>query len=164
MRGKGIAFLKNRYFTFNIIIIILVFGFSIYHFNNTLYGNDKESIIKVIKSIEGYGDEPIEILGIKDLGDVRIVGFLYNNRPGYIEFHKNFMENYKWKSIEVRHDETLISFFPNLPQNVTPKLMYVSSYENKITKLQVDVNGHLVEQKFPTNKALIIWVDIPQTD
>lgn len=108
---EGIKFLKKRNLIFFIIVIILVVGFPIYHFNNTLYGNDKESIVKVIKSINGYEDKPIEILGIKDFNDVRIVGFLYNNRPAYIEFYKNNKGNYKWRSIEVRQDETLSSFF-----------------------------------------------------
>lgn len=139
-------------------------GFLIYHFNNTLYGNDKESIVKVIKSINGYGDKPIEILGIKDFNDVRIVGFLYNDRPAYIEFYKNKRGNYKWRHIEVRYDETLSSFFLVLHNNISPKLMYVSSHQNKITKMQVEVNGQKVEQQFPPNKASITWVDLPQTD
>lgn len=41
--------------------------------------------------------------------------------------------------------------------------MYVSSYENKITKIQVDINGQIVEQEFSPNKASITWVDFPQT-
>lgn len=84
---EGIKILKKRYFTFFIILIIGVAGLSIYHFNNTLYGNDKESIVKVIQSIKGYGGKPIEILGIKDFNDVRNVGYLYNDSPAYIEFY-----------------------------------------------------------------------------
>lgn len=156
--------MKKRSLTFFIILVILVVNFSIYHFNNTLYGNDKESIVKVIKSIKGYGDKPIVILGIKDFDDVRIVGFLYNDSPAYIEFYKNTFGNYKWSSIEVRHDETLSGFLPYLPNNIRSKLMYVSNYDNKITKIQVDINGQLVEQKFLPNKASITWVDFPQTD
>lgn len=161
---EGIKILKKRYFTFFIILIIGVVGFSIYHFNNTLYGNDKESIVKVIQSIKGYEDKPIEILGIKDFNDVRVVGFLYNDSPAYIEFYKNDVGNYKWRSIEVRHDETLSSFSPILPNNIRRKLMYVSNYENEITKIQVDINGQLVEQDFLSNKAAVTWVDFPLTD
>lgn len=52
-----------------------------FYFNGTkqLYGNDKESIVKVINSIEGYGNKSIEILEIKDFNDLRVVAFLSNN-------------------------------------------------------------------------------------
>ncbi|MGQ4668472.1 hypothetical protein ACUIJN_22095 [Metabacillus halosaccharovorans] len=156
--------MKKKNLTFFIIVFILIVGFSLYHFNNTLYGNDKESIVKVIKSIEGYDDKPIEILEIKDFNNVRVVGFLFDGKPSYIEFNKNSMGNYKWRSIEVRNDETLSSFFPILPNNIRQKLMFVSSYGNKVAKIQVDVNGQIVEQKFPPNNASVTWVDLPQSN
>jgi hypothetical protein len=43
-----------------------------------VYGNDKESIIKVIKSVKGYEDKDIHFVQINDFDDVRIVGFLAN--------------------------------------------------------------------------------------
>ncbi|MED4534901.1 hypothetical protein [Metabacillus fastidiosus] len=156
--------MKKWNFAFFTILIILIVSISIYHFNNSLYGNDKKSIVKVIKSIKGYEDGSIEILEIKDFNDVRIVGFLYNNRPAYTEFYRSNIGNYKWRSIEVRQDETLSSFSPLLPNNIRPKLMYVSNYENKITQIQVDINGELIEQKFLPNKAKVTWVDFPKTD
>ncbi|MGG3806196.1 hypothetical protein [Metabacillus fastidiosus] len=156
--------MKKRDLTFLIILIRLVVGFSIYQFSNTLYGNHKESIVKVIKSIKGYEDKSIEILEIKDFDDVRIVGFLYNDRPAYIEFHKNNRGNYKWRSIEDRQDETLSFFLPLLPNTIRPKLMYVSNHENKITEIQVNIDGHLVEQEILPKKAMITWIDFPKKD
>ncbi len=135
-----------------------------HHFHNPLHGKDKESIVKVIHSIEGYADKPTEILDIKDFDDVRVVGFLYNNNPAYMTLYKNVWGNYKWKSIEVRNDETLSAFLPSLPQNIPPKMMYVSTFDNKLTTSEVDVNGQLVKQQFPTNRAFAPWVDIPTHD
>ncbi|WP_156151281.1 hypothetical protein [Domibacillus indicus] len=146
-----------------VMIILVAAGFSMYLGSHTLYGNDQESIVRVIQSIEGYEDKPIEILRITDFKDVRIVGFLYNDWPAQITFYKNSTGNYKWQSIEVRQGETVSTFFPILPDSIRPKLMYVSSGENKTTVTQVDVNGQMIEQEVPPNKASVIWVDLPQT-
>ena len=53
------------------------------------YGNDEESILKVIRSIDGYNSQSIRILEIKDIKNERVVPFLINNDSGYIQFAKN---------------------------------------------------------------------------
>lgn len=65
---------------------LLLLGFFAFYFNDTqqLYGNDEESILKVIHSIEGYENNSIEIVEIKDMNDRRYAGFLSDNNPGYI--------------------------------------------------------------------------------
>jgi hypothetical protein len=80
-----------------ITVLILVLVASYYFYNSKeLYGNDKASIVKVIKSIDDYENKAIEILEINDFNDVRIVVFISNNSPSYIEFYKNQKENYVW--------------------------------------------------------------------
>jgi hypothetical protein len=147
------------------VTIILVDMISIYY-NNTkeLYGNDKDSIVKVIKSIEGYEDKYIEILEIKDLSNLRIVAFLSNHSPGYIEFYKNKEGNYVWRHIEVRSDESFSSFLIHLDNTDSPKFMFITNNENEVAKMQVNINEHKLEQEFLPNQATVTWVDLPQTN
>ncbi|GGM40931.1 hypothetical protein GCM10011351_28940 [Paraliobacillus quinghaiensis] len=69
---------KNKAYVLTVVILIAIFIF--YFFDNIgkTYGNDKESIEKVIQSIEGYENESIDILEIKDIYDERLVAFLSN--------------------------------------------------------------------------------------
>lgn len=145
--------------------IILIVAISFYYYETKkLYGNDKDSILKVIKSFEGYEDKQIEILDIKDFNDkdfnkVRIVGFLSDNNPAYAEFHQNQEGNYILRGIESRNNESLSMFI-----HLTSKIMFVTNYNNKIAKLQVDVNGNSLEQKFTPYKGSVTWVELPPTD
>ncbi len=153
--------LNKRNLGFTTVAILLFVVILMFYFNGTkqLYGNDKESIVKVINSIEGYGNKSIEILEIKDFNDLRVVAFLSNNSPGYIQFNKNKDNNYKWNHIEVMDNETFSSFIPDLPM-----FMFVTNNENEIAKMQVTINGEKLEQEFTPNEATVNWMDLPQTD
>lgn len=144
----------------SVSILVLV---AFYYFYNTkeLYGNDKTSIINVIKSIDDYKNKEIEILEINDFNDVRIVGFLSNNSPSYIEFNKNRKGNYVWRHIESRNSEVFSMFLPLFKNS---KMMFVTNYENEIAKMHVDINGVTVEQDFIPYQATVTWVDYPQTN
>ncbi len=140
---------------------LLLLGFFAFYFNDTqqLYGNDEESILKVIHSIEGYENNSIEIVAIKDMNDRRYAGFLSNNNPGYIQFQKNKDGNYRWQHIEVNVNEAFSAFAPE------PRLfMIVTNEENKIAKMQVSVNGQEIEQEFTPYKASVTWMFLPKTE
>ena len=70
------------------LLLLVVGAYQLYQ-SKQLYGNDEASIIEVITSFDDYEDKQIEILEINDFDDVRIVAFLSNNKPSYIEFNKN---------------------------------------------------------------------------
>lgn len=60
----------NKKNLISILTIILLISIFVIYFSDSInkpYGNDKESIEKVIKSIEGYENESIEILVIKNI-------------------------------------------------------------------------------------------------
>ncbi len=42
--------------------------------------------------------------------------------------------------------------------------MFVTNSENIITKMQVTINGELLEQTFTPYKAEVAWLDFPQPD
>ncbi|HZG17153.1 MAG TPA: hypothetical protein VE710_19400 [Candidatus Bathyarchaeia archaeon] len=151
---------KLRFVT--IAILFLFVGFLAYHFNDSkhVYGNDKESIAKVIKSIKGYENKSIDILEIKDFKDLRVVGFLSDNSPGYIQFKKNKDANYLWKYIQISENETFSLFSPDDLR----MFMIVTNDENEIAKMQVSINGQKLEQKFTPFKAIVTWVSFPETD
>ena len=147
-----------------IIVAVLILGivasYYFYH-SKEIYGNDKASIVMVIKSIDGYQDKEIEILEIKDFKDVRIASFLSNSSPSYIEFNKNKKGNYKWRHIESHQNESFSMFLPLMGNR---KAMFVTNHENEIAKMQVDVNGTTLEQNFTPYQASVSWMDLPNTN
>ncbi|PWU69431.1 hypothetical protein DLJ74_05500 [Gracilibacillus dipsosauri] len=158
--------LKRKNMVFIIPAIFLVLMITVFYFNNTqkVYGNNKESIVKVIKSIDGYESKSIDILIIKDLNDVRVVGFLSNGSPAYIQFIKNSEGNYEWEYIEEKQNEKFSSFIPKTSNTENLQFMFVTNDESKVAKMQVSVNGKIVEQEFIPNKASVTWTDLPQSD
>ena len=146
-----------------IFIAITLVAASFYYINHSkeVYGNDKDSIVKVIKSIKGYEDQNIKILGVKDFNGIRIVGFLGDNSPAYIEFHKNQKGNYIWRHIEAGNKESFRLFLPLIKGK---KFMFMANNHNKIAKIQVNVNGETIEQKFTPFTETVTWIDLPQSD
>jgi LPS O-antigen subunit length determinant protein (WzzB/FepE family) len=156
----GGHFMKKRKITILIAaVLILVAAFAWYQ-STKVYGNDKESVIKVIKSVEGYEDKDIHVVKINDFDDVRIVGFLANHNPSYIEFAKNDKGNYVWKHIESNQNEALAMF---LSGRAIEKIMFVANDENDVAKMTVDINGETLEQTFPPHEPSVNWVDLPES-
>ncbi|WP_010194783.1 hypothetical protein [Bacillus sp. m3-13] len=91
-------------------IIFLAFNF----INSSFYinGNDKESIIQTIQSLDLFEDTSIEIVEIKDVGDERLVAFLSNDSPANIHFIKDNYGNYKWSTAEKKRRPPFPLFYP----------------------------------------------------
>ncbi|MGR3764131.1 hypothetical protein [Rossellomorea sp. NS-SX7] len=140
-------------------VMVLVAAYAWYQ-STKVYGNDKESIIKVIKSVEGYEDKDIHIVQINDFDDIRIAGFLADHKPSYILFAKNDMGNYVWKHIESNQEEAIAMF---LPGRAIKKIMFVANDENGVAKMTVDINGETLEQAFPPYEPSVTWVDLPES-
>lgn len=149
-----------------ILAIISVTAVVMYFINNEkpLYGNDEESIEQVIKSIEGYKNNYIEILEIKDIDDYRIVAFLTNNHPAYIEFIKNKDGNYKWKRAEKHEGESFASFLIHQTGQESQYYMFVTNQNNDIAKIELGVNEHTIEQEFNVNQKSVTWIELPQSN
>ncbi|OME77208.1 hypothetical protein BK120_27165 [Paenibacillus sp. FSL A5-0031] len=148
-----------------VLIAVILIAMIVTYFSNSsnkLYGNDKESIQEVIKSIEGYEDESVEILEIKDIDDARIVGFLSNNNPAYIQFSKNQKGNYKWRNIEKQAGQSFTTFLIHKSKNESRnlKFMIVTNQENNIAKMELEVNKQVIEQEFSVNQKSVTWIDI----
>lgn len=160
-------FLKKitRKFIMIPVIIIIISLINVLIINKPLYGNELESIEKVIKSIDGYENEEIEILDIRDINNDRIVGFLSNSSPAYIHFWKNSEGNYKWNHIEKRKNQSFAEYTIYVPNNESSdlKLMIVTNQNNEIAKMEINVNGYIIEQNFAVNQKSVIWIDIPQS-
>lgn len=146
------------------IILIAVFTFYFTDIMNRPYGNDKESIVKVINTIDGYEYGRIEILDIRDINDDRVVGFLFNDHPAYIQFTKDKKGNYRWKHIEKREGESFVPFLINIFASESPilKFMIITNKENEISKMELDVDGNVIEQRFSVNQESVSWIDVPQ--
>ena len=156
---------KIRYVLLAIILITMIV---VYYSNskNELYGNDKESIQDVIQSDDGYEGQSVEILEIKDFNDARIVAFLSNNNPAYIQFSKNQNDNYERRFIERHTGETFSIFLIHLSYDgsVNSKLMIVTNQFNNIAKMELEVNKQVIVQEFSINQKSVTWIDLPKDD
>ena len=151
--------MKKRNLQYVTIGILLVISLIYYINQSTPYGNDEESIVQVIQSIEGYEHKSIKLLEIKDFDKNRIVAFLANTKPGYIEFHANKKGNYEWKRIEINENESLSTFHFS-----SRGILYITNSENEIATLQVDVNGETRKQEFIPNTETVAWFELPESE
>jgi hypothetical protein len=146
------------------IIIIALFSITIFNRINHPYGNDRESIIKVIRSIDGYQNGTVEILDIKDIKNTRIAALLYNHHPAYMEFIKNSSGNYEWRHIE-KDEESLAPFSINIRTGSSKivKFLIITNQENQIAKLELGVNDQIISQTFDVGKNSAVWLNLPES-
>lgn len=144
-----------------IVIVLMIFIFSD---AKREYGNDEESILKVIRSIDGYNSQSIRILEIKDIKNERVVPFLINNDSGYIQFAKNKRGNYEWKHIEKVEDQSFASYLVNLQGEELPnlKILFVTNEDNEVAKVEIDVNGQVFKKEFKVHKNSVAWINLPK--
>ncbi|KSU64502.1 hypothetical protein AS034_01285 [[Bacillus] enclensis] len=152
--------MKKKKIAILITSLVVLSAFFAWYQSTRVYGNDKQSIIEVIKSVEGYEEKDIQLVQINDFDDVRIAGFLANQQPSYIQFAKNEKGNYEWKHIESNQEEAFAMF---LPGRELEKIMFVTNGENDIAKMTVDINGETLEQTFPPYEPSVTWVDLPES-
>ncbi|WP_433747778.1 hypothetical protein [Falsibacillus pallidus] len=143
------------------ILLLLIIP---YIFNTKVYGNDEKSILKVVRSIDGYDYQSIEILAIKDIKNERIVPLLLDNNPGFIQFTKNKRGNYEWKHIEKRENQSLASFpiYINGKESTNLKLLFVANKNNEVAKMELDVNGQIFNREFNVHQSSVAWIDLPK--
>ena len=147
-----------------ITAIIIIALFAIYYtfgIIQNIYGNDANSIVQVINSIEGYELESVEILEIRDFGDERIVSFLSNNNPAFIHFIRNTNDNYEWRFI-TRGNPSFASFLRNIQNHDKPIFWIVTNEQNIIAKLHLYINDQIIEQDFDVNQKSVTWIDLPE--
>ena len=152
-----------------LIVLILVIVFCYLYFKpnsqKQIYGNDKKSIIKVIQSIDTYKNvELIEVLKIIDVKNDRIVAFLYNNKPAYIQFIKNRQGNYMWTNAENgSNDESLSLFHVDLGNQLNNRILFISNQENNIAKVIIKVNYQKIEKGINAGQNYASMIDIPKS-
>lgn len=132
---------------------------------NKQYGNDEESIKKIITSIKGYDNDSIEILEIKDINDIRVVGFLIDNNPAYIQFIKNQQGNYEWKHIEKSSYQSFASFLVRQSKDISKAMsfMIVTNPANDIAKIRLQVNEQEILHEFNIHEKSVAWIDLPES-
>ena len=148
-------------FIITVLALILYSSFS----NKQIYGNDRQSIMKVIQSLDGQENNSINILEIKDIGNDRIVSFLDNNKPAYILFVKNKKENYEWR-FKTGSNAPFATFFEHLRSIGNDKAVFwvVTNNQNDIAKLELVVNDERIVQEFSVNQNSVTWIDLPDSD
>jgi hypothetical protein len=152
-----------------IVAIVLLAAYLLYHsiYNSKqqFYGNNEEMIIETIHSINGYEKQVISVLNISDFDDIRIVGILADNQPGYIKFRRNESGDYQWNEIQVSRDGSTFGFYlPNIDRGQNQKILIVTNQKNDIAKFSVEVNQQLIEQAISPMYSNVIWIDLPKSD
>lgn len=117
------AIIRKKRILFAVLAVIVI-AF-IFTETKKVYGNDEESIIKVIQSIDGYNYPSIQLLEMKDIKNERVVPFLFNNGSGYIQFTKNKRGNYEWTHIEKKEDPSFATYLIHLQGVELPQLKYL---------------------------------------
>src|SRR5690554_1004063 len=145
-----------------VVLAVVVIALMIFIFSDAKreYGNGEESIIKVIRSIDGYNYPSIKILEIKDIKNERIVPFLINNSSGYIQFTKNKRGNFEWKHIEKVENQSFASYLVHLQGEELPnlKFLFVANENNEVAKVEVDVNGQVFKKEFKVHENSVAWI------
>ena len=158
--------IKNKKILFVVLVIIVIILITfILNATKREYGNDEESILKVISSIDGYNAQTLEVLEIRDIKNERVVPFLINNNPGYIQFTKNKRGNYEWRHIEKRENQSFASFLVNLQGEEFPnlKFLFVTNEDNAIAKVELDVNGQFFIKEFKIHESSVAWIHLPKS-
>lgn len=146
-----------------ISILVVIVVLNIYQLNSKVYGNDKESILKIINSIEGYENKSIQILEIKDWDKTRVVSFLANSDPAFIQFMKNAKGNFECDSTAMHPGESFALFLINFYEDEIKRFLVVSNQNNEVAKIHLGVNNEKMEFDFIAHKTAVYWIDLPKT-
>lgn len=111
-------------------------------------------------SVEERPYQSVEIIEIKDVDDLRFVGFLADGYPGAKTFRKNEDGNYEAYGQVVAHSGTRIEHFHPHP---TYQLIVTNS-RNKVATLQMDVNGEILEHKLNLGKNTVSLLKLSEAD
>ncbi|MGD6873633.1 hypothetical protein ACQCU1_15760 [Sutcliffiella horikoshii] len=162
---------KNRKLSLWFVAMVIGVFFVVFNFINSSFyinGNDEESIIQTIQSLNLFEDCSIEIVEIKDIGEERLVAFLSNNLPTYIHFNKDKFGNYKWRSAEKKEEPLshfLISLSNGLEEDYHNLLfLTIATIDNEIPKMELGVNQHVFLEEFVLNKNSATWTEMPKEE
>ncbi|UAL46047.1 hypothetical protein K7887_14035 [Sutcliffiella horikoshii] len=150
-----------------LVIGVIFLAFS--YLNSSFYinGNDEESIVQTIQSIDMFKKTSIEIIDIEDVGDERLVAFLSNNLSAYIHFIKDKYGNYKWSSAEKREEPLshfLIPLSIRMDNHTNLFILTIATYDNEISKMELLANQHLFVEEFALYKNSATWTEMPNEE
>ncbi|MEA3424474.1 MAG: hypothetical protein U9Q80_11850 [Bacillota bacterium] len=97
---------------------------------------------------------------MKDFGDDRIVGFLSDETPAYIEFSKNDEGNYIFVYSEMYTNNSFSTFIIHFNDSDSIAVVIKNRYNN-IAKLELSVNSQVIEQEFNVNQDSLTWIELP---
>lgn len=150
--------LKKR-IVFISIIIILIVGYAM--INKPTYGNTLELIEEVLTSIDFNEDKSIQIFGIYDFDDDRIVPFLSNDAPSIIEFERNERGNYVRRRAETRSMDKLSNFIITHVGDKNEVVVFsVRNQFSNIDEFSFKANENLYKVKFDKDSPNVEWTKL----
>jgi hypothetical protein len=140
--------MKNKVLKILVAVSIIFLSGYLINSNRQIYGNNRESIVKSIKSnsvIEDKND-----FAIADIVDVdantRIVGFFSSGGTGVAAFIKNKNNNYEMKRIYI-HENTMTDYFHMINSDPDDMKFVVVSNGDGLDKIVVKTNGKHMESR-----------------
>jgi len=148
----------------HVLIFCVIYLITQSYNEQKVYGNDTASILKTISERNYVSEaENIELVQIKVIDDLKIVGFISeNNGCGVICYRMDEKGNY------VLMDSTFLysmtgDFFVNDHLDKKPAGLVVLSDGRQYQSLDVTVNKNKVADiLFPANQASMHWIDLSE--
>jgi hypothetical protein len=158
--------MRNKIIYSICVIAVLLIALFFLEKNKEVYGNDVESIIQVINSIDLYEDTNIEIIDIFDQDKSRIVSFLSNGNPAFIEFKDKGNNKYKYQCSEVDRSDKFNSFFISIfGENSSHNYVLSINGYSDLIRLKFKANNDIYEVGFEKDVPAAKWTKLkPSSD
>lgn len=146
-----------------IIMGILLVAYFVY-INREIYGNDNESIIKVIQRKKYSDNKDIIIVGVEEVDDFKIAGFFTSGYPGVAIFEKNNKNNFCLKSIKWENQidnspGSAASFIIDYGIDNKAYIVISNGYEIVTTSLMLN-DKYMYSEKMPLNEPSMVIFNI----
>lgn len=142
---------NNKKIVLIFISIVAVLGILVLnYYNRSIYGNDEESIKKIIYNTKliNRDEEDIYIIDIIDIGDSRFAGFSTQyGRTGLVQFEANEKGNYVYTSAELTES------------NMGNFVVWAHNINSKIDITEYEVESHKVDSNESDKNIYIIVAD-----
>ncbi len=156
--------MKNlrKYIVLAAVIILAAVGLFTYLREKPLYGNDPDSIIEVLNANDLYQGTTLELLGIKDFDDDRIVAFLSDDNPSVGEFKKDDKGNYIFVYSETQDKESIYrDIIGGLGEDGSVAIVVsIKNQYSDIMDFSLKANEETYNVNFSSDGAQVQWTQL----
>lgn len=154
-------------FTIGISLAFLL-TFTIFYVFRPTYGNDNDSINKIISESDII-TRPISIIDVSDFEEYRIAGFVEGGENlGIAIFRKDKNDNYKLQSIEKKSSSITAFYVPFFGRRIRRGIYGVDiivSNNPDLAKVKRVINDKYIDEKEINGLGMVLLeIDIPESE